>query len=470
LYVTGAGDGTLSVFDSRNLTLLEKISFPGGDADNMRLDAANKSLYVGYGSGGIAKVDTSTDKIVKEFPLAGHPEAFEIQSSTQSIFVNIPTANMIETISSSTGSSVSNYTLSANSANFPMGLDQADGRLFVATRSPPELMVFDTSTQSLKSVANVTIAGDPDDIFYDSARGMVYVSCGQGSLEVIKQSDPNHYGLAQTITTAPGARTSLFVPELASIFVAAPASVGQQAEILVYGLGAASSTSSSSTVPVPAAASLSVTPATGPSGLIVTISGVGYVPGERYQLCLGGYVGAACGFQYRSAGYLASIGAFATLGSFVADSEGGIPAGTKATIPDLFGGNYAIGVALSGQDVYFVSTPLKVEAPTLLLGASAAAAGASLTLTGSGYAPSTTYTVCIVPASTVDCGYSGDREETPPGYLVGTFTVDVSGNIPSGTIVTVPQEPSGQYAVGIFLPGVGHILISEVQFTLTGAG
>lgn len=472
LYVSNGGNGTLSVFDSRNLTLLETLSFPGGDADNMRYDAATNSLYVGYGSGGIARVDTSTDKIIAEFPLPGHPEAFEIQASTQTIFVNVPTANVIEAINISTGVSVSNFSLRANSANFPMALDPADGRLFVATRNPAQLLVFDTSTPSLRSVANLTIASDPDDIFFDSARGTVYVSCGQGTLEVFKQSDPNHYSLAQTITTAPGARTSLFVPELDSVFVAVPASSGQQAEILVYGLSPSSSTSSSSsspTAPIPTSASVSVTPATGPSGLVVAISGAGYVPGIRYQVCLGTGK-SACGFEYTSGGYPANIGGFATLGSFTADSAGSIPPGTTVTIPDLFGGDYSIGVVPYGQQAFFVSALFFVEMPTLFLSASAAAAGSSLTLTGGGYAPSTTYTVCIVPSGTVDCAYSGDREEEPPGYLVGNFTADASGNIPPGTTVTTPLQPPIQAAVGVFLPIAGNILISETQFTVTAAG
>lgn len=472
LYVSNGGDGTLSVFDSRNLTLLETLSFPGGDADNMRLDAADRSLYVGYGSGGIAKVDTSTDKILKEFPLAGHPEAFEIQASAQRIFVNIPTANIIEAINSSTSSSVFNYSLRANSANFPMALDSADGRLFVATRNPPQLVVFDTSTPSLRSVANLTIAGDPDDIFFDSARGLVYVSCGQGTLEVVKQGGSDYYSLAQTITTAPGARTSLFVPELDSVFVAVPASAGQQAEILVYSLNAASSTSSSSsgsTAPIPTSASLAVTPATGPSGLAVTISGAGYVPGVKYQVCVG-TGNSDCGYEYSSGGYPANIGRFATLGSFTADSAGSIPTGTTVTIPDLFGGDYSIGVVPYSQEAFFVSAPFTVVAPTLFLSASAAAAGSSLTLTGSGYAPSTTYTVCVVPSGTVDCAYSGDREEEPPGYLVGNFTADAGGNIPPGTTVTTPSQPPIQAAVGVFLPSAGNILISETQFTVTAPG
>lgn len=473
LYVTSAGDGTLSVFDSRNLTLLEKLSFPGGDADNVRLDSANRLLYVGYGSGGIAKIDTTTDKIIQEFSLPGHPEAFEIQAATQTIFVNVPTANIVEAINSSTGSQVYNFTLGANSANFPMALDSADGRLFVATRNPVQLMVFDVSTPSLRSVSNVTIPGDPDDIFYDSGRGLVYVSCGQGSLEVIKQSDPNHYSLAQTIATGPGARTSLFVPELGVTFVAVPASTGQQAEILVYGLGAAASSTSSSSSgspsTTPTSASLAVTPAVGPSGLVVTVSGGGYVPGVRYQMCLG-FANSACGYEYHSGGYLANIGKFATLGNFTADSGGSIPAGTTVTIPDLFGGNYSIGVVLYGQETFFISTPFTIETPTLLLSASAVAAGSSVTLTGSGYAPSTTYTVCVVPSGTVDCAYSGDREEEPPGYLVGNFTADAGGNIPPGTTVTTPLQPPIQAAIGVFLPSVGNILISETEFTVTASG
>jgi YVTN family beta-propeller protein len=220
LYVSNAGDGTLSVFDSKNLTFLGRISFPGGDADNMRLDAVNKLLYVGYGSGGIAKVDTTTDKIIQEFPLPGHPESFQIQTQSHLIYVNVPTANIVEAINSSTGRSLSNYTVSRNSANFPMALDEANGRLFIGTRSPPDLIVLDTS--SWKVVSSVSIPSDPDDIYYDGARGLIYVSCGQGSLEVIQQVDANDYSLAQTIPTGPGARTSLFIPELGSIYVAVP--------------------------------------------------------------------------------------------------------------------------------------------------------------------------------------------------------------------------------------------------------
>ena len=467
LYVSNAGDGTVDIFDGNSFALVGKVAL-AGDADNLRYDGSTRLLYAGYGSGGIAAINTTSDSLVTTWALPAHPESFQVEAGGRAVYVNVPSSNLTLAIDKTTGNSISSRFVSGS--NFPMALDEADGRLFIATRSPSELMVFDTSTISLRSVANVTIAGDPDDIFYDSARGLVYVSCGQGTLEVIKQADPSHYSPAQMITTAPGARTSLFVPDLGSIFVGVPPGTGQQAEILVFGFGASGVSSTSSIAPIPTAASLSVTPHNGASGLAVTLTGSGYAPGVTYQVCLGGYGNTTCGFQYTSADYLTTIDEFATLGSFVADSAGSIPAGETVTIPDLFGGTYQIGVVPDGMSVFFLSAQFKVEPPTLSVGVVTVVAGARVTLTGSGYAPSTTYTACSVPVGTVDCGYTGDREETPPGFQIGTFTTDASGNIPSGTTVAVPLQPPGQYAIGIFATSGGYILISEAEFTVTAAG
>jgi hypothetical protein len=154
------------------------------------------------------------------------------------------------------------------------------------------------------------------------------------------------------------------------------------------------------------------------------------------------------------------------LGNFTSDSGGNVPAGSSVTIPDLFGGSYVIAVVLGNGD-FVVSTQFTVTSPTLSLSSIRVVAGASLTLTGVDYAQGVTYTVCLVPQKTVDCGYVGDREETPPGIYVGTFTSDQSGNIPPGTKVTIPLTlPPGEYAIGIFVPSSGFILISTSSFTL----
>jgi hypothetical protein len=467
LFVSNAGDGTVVIFNGSSFAQVGKLTL-AGDADNLRYDSGTRLLYVGFGSGGVAAINTTSNSVVMTRALPGHPEGFQLEAHGRAVYANVPTSNLVVAFDKVTGNSISNRSMTGN--NFPMALDEAGGRLFIGTRSPPELRVLDTSTPSLRSVANVTIPGDPDDVFIDSARGAVYVSCGGGSLEVINQLDAYHYSVVQTISTGAGARTSLLVPELGSIFVAVPAGT-VQADMLVFGLGSAgvSSTSLSSTslAPVPTSATVSVAPESGPSGLLVTLAGSGYFPGARYQVCVGAFGNKSCGFEYVSAAYITTIDEFATLGNFTADSAGKIPAGMRMAIPDLFGRSYSIGVARDGESVFFTSTTFTVESPALSIGVVTVGPRANVTLTGTGYAPSTTYTVCMVPVGTVDCGYTGDREETPPGIYIGTFTADAKGSIPPGTKVTIPLLPPGQESIGVFIPSGGFILIAQVQFTLT---
>lgn len=283
LYVSNAGDGSVDVFDANSLKPVGRISL-AADADNTRYDAGMKLLYVGYGDGGIAVVNTTTASLFRTFPLPAHPEAFQVEANGSLIYINDPTTGQIHVLDKLTGRSVGNVTIpSGYKDNFPMALDERDGRLFVGTRSPSKLLVFDTA--SWRTVATIDIPGDPDDIFYDAARGLVLVSCGQGSLQVIRQEDPNNYVTLQSIATGPGARTSLFVPDLGFIVVGVPPSTGQQAELLVYSLSQTSQESGSM--------SATQQRATGPSSVtsdsstIATVGESGTDAGEGSQTTTG---------------------------------------------------------------------------------------------------------------------------------------------------------------------------------------
>jgi hypothetical protein len=57
---------------------------------------------------------------------------------------------------------------------------------------------------------------------------------GGGFVDVIRQTDPDHYQRIEQIQTAPGARTGLFVTEWKQLFVAVPHRGAQPAEVRVY--------------------------------------------------------------------------------------------------------------------------------------------------------------------------------------------------------------------------------------------
>jgi hypothetical protein len=73
-----------------------------------------------------------------------------------------------------------------------------------------------------KLVASVPTFGDVDDIFVDSKCDRIYVSCGEGFVDV-PAADATAYRDIARIATAIGARTSLFVPELDRLLLAVPA-------------------------------------------------------------------------------------------------------------------------------------------------------------------------------------------------------------------------------------------------------
>ena len=131
----GSDEGKLYVYDGTTFDLIGSIDF-GDDVDNLRYDAAKKRVYVGYGdekTGAIAVVDAATNERVDEFKLGAHPESFQVETSGPNIYVNLPDFKQIAAVNRSTHS-IARWPLTFES-NFPMALDEANHRLFVATRT-----------------------------------------------------------------------------------------------------------------------------------------------------------------------------------------------------------------------------------------------------------------------------------------------------------------------------------------------
>jgi DNA-binding beta-propeller fold protein YncE len=230
VWVANGSDGTVRIFDANTFAPLKTISL-GDDADNIRRDAATQRIFVGYGSGGIAVFDPAGNKM-GDVKVDAHPESFQLETSGPRIFVNLPRSEKIAVIDRAKSSVVTSWKTDDAQSNFPMALDETDGRLFVVCRRPAELLVLDTKSGAV--VAKLPTVGDSDDVFYDNRHRRIYASGGEGAVAVYRQQDADHYGEAGRIETLKGARTSLFVPELNRLFVAARQQGGSEATIRVY--------------------------------------------------------------------------------------------------------------------------------------------------------------------------------------------------------------------------------------------
>ena len=202
------------------------------DADNLRFDRTTKLAWLGYGDGAMGIIDPAATKVVASVKLTGHPESFQLEQEGNRIFVNVPDAKQVAVIDREKRSVISTWPMEKFQANFPMALDEPNQRLLIGCRKPARLVVLDTATG--KPVSDLAISGDTDDLFYDARRKRIYISCGEGFIDIVEQDSPDNYKRLTRIPTAAGARTSFLSADVDHYYLAVPDRGKQGAEIRIY--------------------------------------------------------------------------------------------------------------------------------------------------------------------------------------------------------------------------------------------
>jgi YVTN family beta-propeller protein len=230
LFVANGDDGSVKVYESEGYKLVKNITGLE-DADNVRYDAKANLLYVGYGDGALGVIDPQKLDTVASIKLKAHPESFQLEQNGPRIFVNVPDAKQIAVVDREKRTVSATWPFEKFQANFPMSLDEANHRLFVGCRNPARLAVVDTATGEI--TADVAISGDTDDLFWDAARKRIYISCGEGYVDVLSAADGGFTRSAH-IATRTGARTAFFAPALGELYLAVPLRAGAPAEIRIF--------------------------------------------------------------------------------------------------------------------------------------------------------------------------------------------------------------------------------------------
>ncbi len=218
LAVTGGGDGTVRIFSDSTFQQLQQYGLRD-DADNIRLSPDGSEIVVGYGTGAVAMIDATTLELKGEIVLAGHPESFQMERGSKTVYINDPATAQVLVGNGETGNVMGRIPLKEAGGNFPMALDESHHRLFVGCRTPARLMVIDTETG--KVAGSAEIHRDADDVYYDDVNDCVYVSCGEGFLDVLRE-EAGKVVRVMDVPTFKGARTCCFQPRTGMLYVAAP--------------------------------------------------------------------------------------------------------------------------------------------------------------------------------------------------------------------------------------------------------
>ncbi len=228
IYVANARDGSVRLFRGADYSTAGRIDL-GSDADNVRFDADASRVLVGHGEGAIAAIDVASQKKFGDTRLPAHPEGFQIGGKPKQVFVDVPSVHAIVVLDGVTGRQKAKWPL-REGGNFPMALDPANRRVLVVSRNPPRLIVLgEDGTVFTKA----DTCGDSDGLFVDPKRSRIYISCGEGAIDVFA-SQGNTYRRLARIPTVVGARSSLFVPDLDVLLLAVRATLTEAAAIWVF--------------------------------------------------------------------------------------------------------------------------------------------------------------------------------------------------------------------------------------------
>ena len=210
LYVANGGDGSLRMFEGADYAAAGQIDL-GDDADNVRVDAANNRVFVSHRGNSVATIDSAARRQIADVTLNGNVESFQLDRSSNRMFVNLSDQPAIAVVDRDKAQVTATWKLNGAGDNYAMTIDPDSKRVLVAFRNPAKLGAVSMTDGSM--VAVVDACADADDMFFDQKRRRIYITCGDGFIDVF-DAKGNDYPRLAHIATVTGARTSLLIPEL----------------------------------------------------------------------------------------------------------------------------------------------------------------------------------------------------------------------------------------------------------------
>ncbi|MEY2396591.1 MAG: hypothetical protein QOF94_2936, partial [Acidobacteriaceae bacterium] len=170
-----------------------------------------------------------------DIKVEAHPAELLLDKSGKTLYVFVSSTSKVQVVDTKKREVVSTWPVSSQ-RNGDAAFDEKTHRLFIGTRTPPQMIVMDSNAG--KEVAALPTVEGMDGVYFNGAQKRVYVSGGRdndvGHVFVYQQNDADHYELIGKIPTRSGAGTSFWSPGLNRFYVGAPAHGNEEAAILVF--------------------------------------------------------------------------------------------------------------------------------------------------------------------------------------------------------------------------------------------
>lgn len=213
-YVTDGKSDAVVMFDPATGRELGRIAV-GKNPDAILFDPASSKIIAFDGeSEDVSVIDPETSSVVASIKLPNGPE-FPQADGRGHVYVNLEDGNAIAVIDTKKMALDHVIPLKGCEGPAPLGLDQANRRLFSGCGN--KVMVV-TDADSGKAIASVPIGGGPDGLVYDPQTKRIVVANRDGSWTVVRQEGADSYKVEQTLKIDEYAKTLALDPKTHRIF------------------------------------------------------------------------------------------------------------------------------------------------------------------------------------------------------------------------------------------------------------
>ncbi len=235
-FTSNGQSNDVTVFDLKTLKILARVP-AGKKPDAIIYDPATKRVIVSNNGGDSSTIITAADhKVAGGIELGGAPE-FSAADGKGKVFTNLEDKNEIVKIDPVALKVEARWPLAPCATPTGLAMDTATRRLFVGCRSKHFAVV---NADTGKVVATMPIGAGVDAAKFDPATKLVFLSNGDGTVNVFHEDSADKYSTVQTIKTELGAKTMTLDPKTHEIYL----SVAERKEravtpgtfhVLVYG-------------------------------------------------------------------------------------------------------------------------------------------------------------------------------------------------------------------------------------------
>jgi DNA-binding beta-propeller fold protein YncE len=236
-FISNGQADNVTIFELKSLNKVGTVE-TGKNPDAIIYDGATQRVFAFNGRSSSATViDAKEGKVVGTIDLGGAPE-FAVADGTGNVFVNLEDKSNVLKIDARKLTVLERWPIAPGEEPTGLAMDTKNHRLFIGCHN--KLMVV-LNSESGKVVDKQPIGERVDAAAFDPEAGLVFYSCGDGTVSVFHQDSPDKYTAVEPVKTRVGSRTmaldakthNLFLP--GAEFKPAPADNPRQRPMMVPG-------------------------------------------------------------------------------------------------------------------------------------------------------------------------------------------------------------------------------------------